>query len=290
MIPLAMVRLTLAYVDATHLAAHLEQVRTQGALLVPLPAGCDEPQQFQPIELQVELPEGGGELVGEVLQVIPGLGVAVALRDPVAAYALTRGAGPGPQARPPTVVIGAAAASDQTASDQPEDAGPDVSGEGLEDGPPGSSGPRVPRGSSAVSWPIEKLQAEWQDLPLAERIRVARHGARPARIFVMRLQDAQMHQFLLSNPHVSAEEVTILSGMGNLDPMLLKRITSSQEWLRHTGIVRNLICHPKATMQQVTRLMDKLPSDELRRLTRTGKVRASVKRLLIKKLEQREGR
>jgi hypothetical protein len=75
--------------------------------------------------------------------------------------------------------------------------------------------------------------------------------------------------------------------MASLAPALLKRLIANQEWIRHTSIARNLICHPKATLPQVTRLLDKVPQEELRRLTRTGKVRASVKRLIIKKLEQR---
>jgi len=260
-----MATLSLAYRSAEDLAAHLEQLRTQNALLVPIAESDAKIQQYQTITLQIELPGGGGELEGEVLQVIPGLGIAVALKDPVAAYGLTFGATPASPAEPPQV-------STPKLSEEAEGGG------------------QAPRTYGVLSWPIEKLQVEWKDLPLPERIRVARYGKRPARALVMRLQDPQLHNFLISNPHITADEVAVLAGMGNLDPVLLKRLASSPEWTRHKTVVRNLVCHPKATLPQITQLVDKLGSDELRRLTRTGKVRASVKRLIIKKLEQREGR
>jgi hypothetical protein len=260
------VRLMLRYEGADHLAAHLEQQKTQGAVLVAH-TDLGALEQYQPVTLVVSLPDGGGEVEAEVLQVIPNLGVAVLVKDPVAAFALAGGASPADVPVPPEVSL-------ETPRDQP--------------GKP-VKGPDPIRGGSVVSWPIEKLQSEWQNLALADRIRVARYGKRPARAFVLKQHDSQLHQFLLSNPHVSVEEVAALAAMGSLDPALLKRLVSSQEWTRHTSIARNLICHPKATLPQVTRLLDKVPQDELRRLTRTGKVRASVKRLIIKKLEQRRG-
>ena len=264
------VRLRLTYRDAADLAAHLTQ-QEGGALLVPLSGGLDGLDQFGEVQLELELPEGGGTVAAQVLQVIPDLGVAVALSDPVAAYGLARGAAPGPDPRPPAVSV--------VAGETPDDEGDEA-----------RRARRAAQSVGAVSWPIERLQAEWQNLPLPERIRVARYGKKAARTFVLRQQDAQMLHFLLSNPHISVEEVTILAGMGNLDPLLLKRLVSSQEWTRHTMVTRNLICHPKATLPQVTQLLDKLAPEELRRLTRTGKVRASVKALIIKRLEKRGGR
>lgn len=268
-VPMNPVRLRLTYRDAADLAAHLGQ-QEGGALLVPLPAGVEGLDQFGEVELELELPEGGGRVAARVLQVIPDLGVAVAISDPVAAYGLARGAQPAHQPRPPAVSV--------------------VTGETEDEDDEAQRARRAAHSVGAVSWPVERLQAEWQNLPLPERIRVARYGKKAARTFVLRQQDAQMHHFLLSNPHISVEEVTILAGMGNLDPALLKRLISSQEWTRHTMVARNLICHPKATLPQVTQLLDKLAPEELRRLTRTGKVRASVKALIIKRLEKRGGR
>lgn len=260
--------LRLEYRSAPDLAAHLEELKQQGALLVRLPeeAGL---QQYQAVTLEVCLAGARAELEGEVLQVIPGLGVALALRQPGAAFVLCGDTTPASPPTPPEVTL---PAEEQARAQEA----------GRESGGIRTSGPQT--------WSIEKLQAEWPNLSQPDRIRVAKYGKRPARGLVLRQPDPQLHQFLLSNPHITPEEVAVLAGLGNLDPTLLQRLATSPEWTRHLAVVRNLVCHPKATLQQVTKLVEKLPGDELRRLTRTGKVRASVKRIIIKSLERREGR
>jgi hypothetical protein len=260
--------LRLEYRSASDLAAHLEELRQQGALLVRLPEGAGL-QQYQAVTLAVCLAGAQAELEAEVLQVIPGLGVALSLGQPGAAFALCGDTAPASPAAPPQVTLTTEVQARGQAT-------------GREGGGPRASGPQT--------WSIEKLQAEWPNLSVPDRIRVAKYGKRPARGLVLRQQDPQLHHFLLSNPHITPEEVAVLAGLGNLDPVLLHRLATSQEWTRHMAVVRNLVCHPKATLQQVTKLVEKLPADELRRLTRTGKVRASVKRVIIKSLERREGR
>ena len=107
---------------------------------------------------------------------------------------------------------------------------------------------------------------------------------------ILKGHDKMLHNFLLQNPHITADEVGVMASTVSLDPTLLRRIASSPEWARHKVVARNLICHPKMTLPEVTKLSRTLSNDEIRRLTRTGKVRTSVKRVLIKMIEQRAGR
>ncbi|MCK5798352.1 MAG: hypothetical protein KAI47_14270, partial [Deltaproteobacteria bacterium] len=141
-------------------------------------------------------------------------------------------------------------------------------------------------GTTPVSWPIERLQAEWLSLTTPEKIRVARLGKRPARAMIMRMQDKILHAFLLRNPKMGIDEIATMAGMVQLDPTLLRQIAMTQEWIRHTGVARNLVAHPKLPIPLIKKIMPHLSVDELRRLTRSGRVRASVKRLLMKRVER----
>jgi hypothetical protein len=137
-----------------------------------------------------------------------------------------------------------------------------------------------------LSWPVERLQAEFASLSMADKVRVAKYGKRPARMVVLRLQDKTLHNFVLSNNGVTADEVAALAGMANAEHALLKRICASPEWLRHTGVVRALVCNPRLTLPEVIKLLRHLPTEELRRLTKTGRVRAAVKREIIRWIDR----
>jgi hypothetical protein len=274
------------YQIAAHLARHLQDHRAQGALLLPLP-NPPPLQQFDVIQLSLGHASAEAEISAEVLQIIPGLGVVVRLFDLDRASALAGGAEPSPTLTPPTVTV--RDGSEEAAPAQVEDPGA-----ASEDPRPEEDDARHrspwPRGMGPVSWSLEKLQAEWSCLSVADKVRVAKYGKRPARGMIMRLMDSMLHNVLLSNPQITPEEVAILAGTGSLDSAVLKRIATSQEWVQHTAVARNLICHPKTTLPQITKLIDHLPDSDLLHLTRTGKVRAAVKRLIIKKIEQRSAR
>jgi hypothetical protein len=302
-------RLRLRYRAAPDLASHLGELRERGAMLVPLASPPADLAQYQPIVLDLVLGERVWELAGQVLQIISGLGIVFAPGEPGAVASilgpeLAGGAVDPAAARPPEVTpvdgetaagvsVGAADGADEADEAGGADEGGDADeGDGVDEGDEGAQGggaaaARKRRTFGPLSFSIEKLAAEWVNLPLADRIRVARYGKRAARALVLRQGDPQLQAFLIANPHISIEEIAALAGLGNLDPSVLSRIATNPEWTQSTMVVRNLLCHPKATLPQVTRLADRLSTEELRRLTRTGKVRASVKQLLMKKIVDR---
>jgi hypothetical protein len=267
--------LAIRYRSAGDLARELAQYRAQGALLLPLREPL-ELAQYAPLALEVAVGEEQAELEAEVVQVLPGVGLVVRLREPELAAALAGDAAPAQSARPPAVELVEPIGEPELGGGASADEKDEETAKAPTLGP--------------VSWTLEKLQAEWASLTMAERVRVAKYGKRPARGYIARLLDSTLHTVLLSNPGITAEEIAVLAGTASIDSAVLKRIISTPEWLRSTSVVRALICHPKATLPQVSKLVDHLPERELRQLTRTGKVRAAVKRIIIKKLELQAAR
>ncbi len=253
--------LTVTYRSEGDLAAHLDEHDQHGALFLAVQELSSDIKQFQKLSLALRLPDGGVAVEAEVLQVMPGAGLAVRLPDSTTARTLAGTAAARSDAEAPGVT-----------------AGPPPAVEAV-------SGPRVPRGMGPASWPIEKLQVGWKSLSMPDRIAVARRGKRAARGLVLKHPDKKLHQFVLQNPEITPQEVAAMVGNANLDPTLLQRIAGSPEWMRHTAVARALICHPKMSLPQITKLLRHLPEAELRRLTRTGRVRASVKRIIIKHVD-----
>lgn len=301
--------------DASDLSALAQDYRLHQALMLPLPLGDEKPAQFETLALHFRAPGEALTLEAEVLQILPGLGLVLRLSGPEPLTALVKNR-PSASPRPPEVCFLDA----EPASDLPED--PDPIPEDLADIPPfpeepdepdeapsdrptdedespdGSSpdgtsrsrGGPPPSGLGPAGWPIEKLIAEWNDLTMPQQIQVARHGKAAARRLVMKQNDRTLHHFLLLNPRISVEEVAVMAGLPGLDPDLLRRIANAQEWNRNLQVQRNLVCHPRAPMPLVTRLIEQLPVAEVRTLMRSGRLRASIKRLAMRRVEQGDRR
>lgn len=259
--------LSVSFRAASDLRGFLAQAQ-HGAALLPLaqlPAGV---AQYSPVELQLAVEGQRCSLTGSVLQTMEGVGLVVQLDDTAAAEDLAARAPVAPSPEPPHVAV----IADDAETDPPSNER--------------SSARATPPGMGPLSWPIERLQAEFASLTMAEKVRVAKYGKRPARMLVLRQQDKTLHNFVLSNNGVTAEEVAALAGMASADHGMLRRIATSPEWLRHTAIVRNLVCNPKMTLPEVVKLLKHLPLEEARRLSKTGRVRAAVKREIIRRIDR----
>lgn len=253
-------KLVATFESASALRRQLDDYDVQGAMLLPV-RPAPPLQQFEHFELIIALGDEKRTVAAEVLQIIDGVGVVARLSNRASPEALAGSATRADPAVPPVVTIGAEAETLKPS--------------------------RAPPGMGPLSWPIEKLQAQWTTLGVAEKVRVAKYGKRPARHYILRLNDKGMLNHVLNNPKLSIEEVATIAAMSNLDSATLRRIATRTEWTRNTSVARALICNPKATLPQVIKLSDALPVGELLRLTRTGKVRAAVKRELIKKATRR---
>ncbi len=255
--------LFLAFHGLADLRAFLDRNASGGTLLVPDPGGDQRPAQFAPLTVFVSLPDRQLRQEAQVIQVLPDGQLVLGLGDPDALAPAVTDVTPAAAAAPPLASwrpVSLVAARDDDAA-----------------GGPGS--PTQPE-----SWPVEQLQAEWGSLSIAQRIAVARRGKLGARRMILKSPDAKLHQYVLQNPRITPGEIAAMAAMTSLAPDLLKRIASQPEYLRHTQVVRNLVCNPKLPLDVVQRLLTKLSAAELRQLSRGGRVRQAVKRMIIKRV------
>jgi hypothetical protein len=283
-------KLMLEYPSAGDLRAHLLEADTRGVILLPVSEALEQWNAFDQIDVEVAADAMRETMRAEVVQILPGAGLVVRITD--------RSIGPSEipskdgRALPPRVSIEEESedepgwddeegAYEESTSDASIDAGEDPSDDAGRD----TAHAGTPAGSSAISWPIEKLQAEWDTLNTAERIRVARYGNRGARGVVMRGRDKTLLVHLLGNPNISMDEVAALAGTGHLDPAALRRIASNREWMRSSEVTRNLASNPKLPMPEVERLLRTMGRDDLVRLTKSNRTRALVKQAAMKRLK-----
>ncbi|HQK18823.1 MAG TPA: hypothetical protein PLJ27_15295 [Polyangiaceae bacterium] len=267
-------RIFVRYSTAGDLRAQWEEARTKGATLLPVRSPPRHLTALERLTLTVQAPDIQADIEVELLQILEGLGIVVrvldlGILDPPSLPMLGTGS--------PTLPTVRFENSTETPSSHscPEKRAPERTHDSAV-------------GSSALSWSVDKLTAEWDNLGTAERIRVARYGNRGARGVVLRSNDRTIFSHLLTNPHISTEEIASLAGNAALDPAALRRIAMSTDWLRSAEVVRNLVCNPKLPMPEVQRLIRLLSRDELVRLAKSGRARASVKQAVAKRLKASE--
>ncbi len=139
-------------------------------------------------------------------------------------------------------------------------------GEPAEDAATGNLRLRITRMSS-----LEK-----QDLALT--------GNRLERLALLKDSNKALHALVLKNRKISSEEVRMLAAFRNANPQALQKIAANSEWIRDGRIVAALVGNPKTPTQVAVRLLDRLPSAELRRLARATDVPPAISKAARRKL------
>lgn len=285
--------LQLLYHSAADLRAALFEHRERGALLLPMADPPEGVELYAPVALDVRAGDGNCAVQAEVLQVLAGNGIVVRLTDTAEAEALVESSPIADPGLPPVVLfslpeldLGVAPEVADAVEPEPElEPEPEPDAVSERGGTKPKFGAKI-AGSSPLSWSFEQLQATWDQLTVSEKVRVARHGKRPARMLILKGLDKTLHVHVLNNSGITPDEIAMMASMSSLEPSVLRRIAGDLQWLRHSTIARNLLCNPKMNLPQINKILQYVGRDELSRLARTGKVRQSVKQLIIKKLDR----
>ncbi len=220
--------------------------------------GLDGAEQFSPVELSLTVPSGESfDLAGQVLQVIPGQGVAVQLGDD-------------------TVEI-------DTIQSLCEPPPPDR-------GDPPSEEPRVRLAKERqvsklkLASDPQELRRQLAELNVNEKRQVALRCRREVRLLLIKDRIKAVHPFVIKNPAITVDEIELFAKMPTVNPDALRMIAANREWLRVTGVVRALVLNPKTPIQDAIRLLDKLPIGDIRMIAKRGNVRMPIQQAARKKV------
>jgi len=238
-------RFRITYHSTADLLADIAQQVSRRGLLVRVAIASAE--RGAPVELEIVTPVGTIALAAAVLQLLPGLGVAVEL-DPAAFEPLAE------QARAAPV-----------ASDRP------VHHEPIDDAPPPP--PRAPT-----------PQATTQAQQTAQKIQLALHGDKNQRMAILREQNKQLHNYVLRNPGLQLDEILFIAKQPTSSAELLSQIGARREWAERPDIAIALVRNPKTPVPLAVRLVDFVSATELRSLAKQQSAREPVQRAARKKL------
>lgn len=214
---------------------------------------------FAPVAVHVQAPDGEQiELAGEVVQLVPGQGLAVQF-------------GEGATGAIEKLMAKAAADSGEA---EAVDGDPEFFG-------PGQAHDDHDAGESVGA---KTLHDQIEEMSVAQMRAAALHGRKEMRLMLIRNRNKTIHPFVIKNPAITLDEIEQIAKMPSVNPDVLRMIAKSREWNRSTTVCRNLVRNPKTPVKEALALMPKLPLSDIRALAKSGNVRTPIQHAARKKL------
>ena len=269
-------RLLARYGSADELAADVRDQLPRGGMVVrtPVPSGI---QLFSSVEVAVEC--GGAAIVvaGQVLQIFPGIGVAVAL-EPPARERIGSLAG----VAAPAAAAGRAPTSPPAPADEPSAADVEASAR-LARGTSRTSESALPA-ILAEEVPEPRRELAHGSNPAIDRIQLALRGDRDQRMEILRGRNRTLHVYVLRNPAVTFDEICAIARMPTVNPEVLNQIAERREWGHRPEVALSLVRNPSVPVPTAIRLLEFVSVNDLRSLAKDARTREPIQRAARKKL------
>ncbi len=270
--------LTVVFQGNTELLAQREHL-DRGCLFVPDPEPM--PETLADIIVCVCAPDGASaELRARVLQVVPGTGVALGFDDPPAARRLLDAwlekAARGAPSSGNTVVCWARASGLPPPSAERSSGIPSAAPPATPPGTDEEDGPETPAAELPDEKPPGLLVDQIRAMSAQQRMHLAAHGDRTARLILLKDANKTIQTFVLQNPHITIDEVRYLAAFRQASPEALQMIAGHREWSQNAGVIAALVRNPKTPLGVAVRLLDRLAQTELRRIAKSNDVPRGV--------------
>ncbi len=242
------VRFRASYHNAASLLRDHEQQFARGGLLVrvePLP----EVELFEAVELELATPYGVVVIEVQVIQMLPGMGVAVGFTADSASGL--------------TSLLDAARA----------------------DRMPGTADPATFKvvGGARAPRPVD-ARTRLKNATTAEKMQIALHGTKEERGLILRDGNRLLHQYVVRNPKIQLDEIAHVAGLRTMAPELLAFIASRREWAQRPEVALALVRNPKTPVPLAVKLVDHVPMQHLRQLAKAGAAKAPIQKAARKKV------
>ena len=133
----------------------------------------------------------------------------------------------------------------------------------------------------------EQLVGRLPQLPLGQKITLARRGT--ARVVGALLAEghAQVLSIALDNPGLTEAQVLKALSRGNLPVGVVKAVAQHRKWSHAYNVRLALVRHPGATLSTILAYLPELTVSDLRELAAPGIVQESLRKYLLAEIEQR---
>jgi len=152
------------------------------------------------------------------------------------------------------------------------------------DAPVDAPVPEPPSSESSLPAEDKLLYDQIREMSSNEKMQLALHGDRNARLLLLKDVNKNVQTFLLQNPRITIDEIRYIAGYRQANPDVLVAIGAHREWGQSQGVLAALVRNPKTPSPTAVKLLDKIAPAELRRLAKSGEVPRAVQAAARKKV------
>jgi uncharacterized protein (DUF1778 family) len=133
----------------------------------------------------------------------------------------------------------------------------------------------------------EQLVARLPQLPLGQKITLARRGTARVAGAILAEGHAQLVLIALDNPGLTEAQVLKALSRERLPPAVTKAVSQHRKWSHTYNVRLALVRHPGATLSTILAYLPELTVSDLRELAAPGIVSESLRKYLLAEIQQR---
>lgn len=141
---------------------------------------------------------------------------------------------------------------------------------------PAAAATPAPAAGTTGDYSSEPLWSRIAGMSKAEKLKLAKHGNADARRLILKLPDPMLHQQVLTNPGLTANEVAALIGGGAASPSFIKAALARQELASNLAVMEAMVVSPHTPLHDAIRMVDRISLELARRIAKGGKARGQV--------------
>jgi hypothetical protein len=133
----------------------------------------------------------------------------------------------------------------------------------------------------------EQLVARLPQLPLGQKITLARRGTARVAGALLAEGHTQVLSITLDNPGLTEAQVLKALARANLPPGVVKAVAQHRKWSHTYNVRLALVRHPNSTLSTVLAYLPELTVSDLRELAAPGIVSENLRKYLLAEIQQR---
>jgi hypothetical protein len=244
------VPVVVTYYRGADLARDAQGQFAQGGLLLRLEPN-DALAPFCTVQVAIEAPGGRAVVDAEVLQVLPGLGVAVSFN---AEDENLRG-----------VIENSAKVADKADKD------PGFEWVDKLEATTSRGGKDRDKAGSR-----ENAFLRVKNATVQEKVHMAKHGTKSERAAILRDNNKLLHQYVIRNPNIQLDEVIGIARMPTISVDVLKSIAEKREWYQRPELASALVRNPRTPVPIAVKVLRYVGRNDLRQIAKGTNVRSAI--------------